>query len=190
MAWKSATNFLLILALVILGFSAITSESRHLRRINRRSIFDPVAICKHAVHYSKICEEVASASPHVTSPVGLIEASLDAAIVKAQKARVEVSSLMKAKGKDYPGIKGSTLSACYDNYDLAVDALRNSQNLVKTGGNHADLMTELSAAGTMVTTCQDGIDEVPEMSNPIGSLHINLDHHVSNCLNLGANLLH
>ena len=56
----------------------------------------------------------------------------------------------------------------------------------RSGGGSADLMTELSAAGTFSTDCEDIFDERPELRSPIPGAQRHISRLVSNCLDLAA----
>ncbi|KAJ4768910.1 Pectinesterase inhibitor domain containing protein [Rhynchospora pubera] len=177
----AAVVFLVLFALVATG------ESRLMRHTNRIALFNPTTMCKDDIQYQKICLKVAKASG-ATSPNALVQANVEAAITTTQQAAIQVGKLMNSSSQDYQGIMGSALHACQESYDSLLDALHQSQVLLQTRGSHDDLMTQLSAASTHVTTCTDSVGEVPEASYPPEKVHSLLGKLVSNTLDLGAKL--
>lgn len=149
MAGKPSAVVFLGILVILLAFVATTGESRRLRITKHIALFDPSTLCKDATQYAKLCERVASREVdgiRVTSPATLVEASVATAINSAEKVSVQVASLMKSSSDDYKGIMGSALQACKESYDSTIDALQQSQTLLKDRGSHDDLMTQLSAA--------------------------------------------
>ncbi|KAJ1688476.1 hypothetical protein LUZ63_019866 [Rhynchospora breviuscula] len=177
----AAVVFLVLFAL------AVTGESRLMRHTNRIALFDPTTMCKDATQFQKVCLKVAKASG-ATSPNALVQANVEAAITTTQQVSKQVEKLMNSSSQDYQGIMGSALSACRESYDSTLDALQQSQALLQNRGSHDDLMTQLSAASTFVTTCKDSLGEVPEASYPPEKVHTLLHKLVSNTLDLGAKL--
>jgi Plant invertase/pectin methylesterase inhibitor len=76
----------------------------------------------------------------------VVEASVNMAVKDAHRALAEVSFLTSGRRKNYPGLTGSVLHSCKENYDSAVASLHNTLRILSGHGSHNDLMSELAAA--------------------------------------------
>ncbi|OEL23883.1 hypothetical protein BAE44_0015101 [Dichanthelium oligosanthes] len=146
-----------------------------------------VALCQQ-MHYKTLCTTMASL-PGVATPEQLLDVSLRITAVKAAMAAMKLDQAMKSGGD---GDKGdgmaSSLESCRESYASLVDSLNSTRETLKSGGGNADLMSELSAAGTFSTDCEDIFDERPELEPPIPGAQRHIRRLVSNCLDLAATI--
>ncbi|XP_073004052.1 uncharacterized protein [Typha latifolia] len=175
---------LLAAATLLLALLAASGEARHLHRINRHSLFNAAALCRNAQHID-LCNDLAK-SPGVSSPLSLVGAAVRIAASKAERAQTEVGQLVASPATSK--ILKECLQSCQDSYGSALDSLHHTENLLHSGGRHADVMTELTAASTFVETCSDSFDDFPEVQSPIDHLQSNLGKLVSTSLDLAAAL--
>lgn len=80
----------------------------------------------------------------------------------------------------------SSLESCKESYASLVESLESTRKTLNSGGSSADIMSELSAAGTFSTDCEDIFDERPELQSPIPGAQRHISRLVSNCLDLAA----
>ncbi|KAL6615872.1 hypothetical protein ACP70R_038142 [Stipagrostis hirtigluma subsp. patula] len=145
------------------------------------------AICQQ-VHYKTLCTTLTTL-PGVTTPVLLLDTALHIAATKAALAEMKLDEAIKAStGKGMP--LASSLQSCRESYASLVDSLQSTRNTLKSGGASADLMSELSAAGTFSTDCEDIFDERPELKSPIPGVQRHVSRLVSNCLDIAATIKH
>ncbi|PNT72672.1 uncharacterized protein LOC100845383 [Brachypodium distachyon] len=181
----------LILAAVLTASTSSTDAARAFRSNGRRLIGvssqeDCIAICQQ-VHYKTLCSTLATL-PGVTTPQLLLEAALRVAAAKAALAEMRLDVAMKAGGAAMGNAMSSSLQSCKDSYASLVDALETSRATLRDGGRKDDLMSELSAAGTYSTDCQDIFDERPELKLPIPGTQRHVTRLVSNCIDLAATI--
>jgi pectinesterase inhibitor-like protein len=138
------TKILLPAAFLLIFVSVVTS----INHADHLSAFDPAAFCKHTAPFKSLCTEVVHTAHgfSITSPVKVVAASVNTAVKDAQCALAEVSFLTSGRRKNYPGLTGSVLHSCKENYDSAVASLHNALRILSSHGSHDDLMTELTAA--------------------------------------------
>ncbi|XP_062208549.1 uncharacterized protein LOC133910040 [Phragmites australis] len=144
-----------------------------------------VAICQQ-VHYTTLCATMTTL-PGVTTPLQLLDTALRITATKAAMTEVKLDQAMKlASGMG--NAMSSSLESCKESYASLVDSLQTTRNTLKSDGSNADLMSELSAAGTYSTDCEDIFDERPELQSPIPGAQRHVSRLVSNCLDLAATI--
>ena len=136
------------------------------------------------MHYKTLCTTMATL-PGVATPEQLLDTSLRITAVKAAMAAMKLDAAMRSGGDKGDGM-ASSLQSCRESYASLVDSLRSTRDTLRSGGSSADLMTELSAAGTFSTDCEDIFDERPELRSPIPGAQRHISRLVSNCLDLAA----
>ncbi|XP_062185872.1 uncharacterized protein LOC133889357 [Phragmites australis] len=143
------------------------------------------AICQQ-MHYKTLCTTMTTL-PGVTTPLQLLDTALRITATKAAIAEMKLDQAIKsASGKGNAML--SSLESCRESYASLVDSLQSTRNTLKSGGSSADLMSELSAAGTYSTDCEDIFDERPELQSPIPGAQRHISRLVSNCLDLAATI--
>jgi len=136
------------------------------------------------MHYKTLCTTMATL-PGVATPEQLLDTSLRITEVKAAMAAMKLDAAMRSGGDMGDGM-ASSLQSCRESYASLVDSLNSTRDTLRSGGSSADLMTELSAAGTFSTDCEDIFDERPELRSPIPGAQRHISRLVSNCLDLAA----
>ncbi|KAF8696143.1 hypothetical protein HU200_037035 [Digitaria exilis] len=145
-----------------------------------------LALCQQ-MHYKTLCTTMATL-PGVTTPEQLLDTSLRITAVKAAMAEMKLDEAIKSgEGKGEVGM-ASSLQSCRESYASLVDSLNSTRETLKSGGRSADIMTELSAAGTYSTDCDDIFEERPELQSPIPGAQRHITRLVSNCLDLAATI--
>ncbi|KAJ1285007.1 hypothetical protein BS78_03G247900 [Paspalum vaginatum] len=144
-----------------------------------------VALCQQ-MHYKTLCTTMTTL-PGVTTPEQLLDASLRITAVKAAMAAMKLDEAIKSGSAKGNGM-ASSLESCRESYASLVDSLNTTRDTLKKGGSNADLMSELSAAGTFSTDCEDIFDERPELQSPIPGAMRHVSRLVSNCLDLAATI--
>ncbi|PUZ55173.1 hypothetical protein GQ55_5G190700 [Panicum hallii var. hallii] len=142
-----------------------------------------MALCQQ-MHYKTLCTTMATL-PGVATPEQLLDTSLRITAVKAAMAAMKLDAAIRSGGDKGDGM-ASSLQSCRESYASLVDSLNSTRDTLKSGGSSADLMTELSAAGTFSTDCEDIFDERPELQSPIPGAQRHISRLVSNCLDLAA----
>ncbi|KAF3334700.1 Plant invertase/pectin methylesterase inhibitor [Carex littledalei] len=172
-------TLLTIVFLLVFVSVARSTDGRSTDHADHLLTFNPTAFCKHTAPFKNLCTKVVHTAHglSMTSPLMVVEANVNTAVEEAQHALAEISSLAIGRRKNYPGMTGSVLRSCKENYDSAVASLHNTQRILS------------SRTGTFVGTCTDDLETVPEMKYPIHSLHTKLEHLVRNCLDLAAVLI-
>lgn len=135
----------LLASAFLLIFVSVARSTNHADHL---STFNPTAFCNHAAPFKNLCTEVVHTAHglSMTSPMMVVEASVNMAVKEAQRALAEVSFLTIGRRKNYPGMMGSVLNSCKDNYNSAVASLHNTQRILNRHGSHDNLMNELTAA--------------------------------------------
>jgi len=136
------------------------------------------------MHYKTLCTTMATL-PGVATPEQLLDTSLRITEVQAAMAAMKLDAAMRSGGDKGDGM-ASSLQSCRESYASLVDSLNSTRDTLRSGGGSADLMTELSAAGTFSTDCEDIFDERPELQSPIPGAQRHISRLVSNCLDLAA----
>ncbi|KAL5226739.1 hypothetical protein ABZP36_015004 [Zizania latifolia] len=138
------------------------------------------------VHYKTLCSTLTTL-PGVATPQQLLDAALRVAATKAAVAETRLGEALKS-----PKAKGtamsSSLESCKQSYASLVASLQSARDKLKSGGSHDDIMSELSAAGTFSTDCEDIFDERPELKSPIPGAQRHVSRLVNNCLDLAATI--
>ncbi|CAO2166087.1 unnamed protein product [Urochloa humidicola] len=145
-----------------------------------------MALCQQ-MHYKTLCTTMATL-PGVATPEQLLDTSLRITAVKAATAVMKLDKAIKSGGGGEGQGMASSLESCRDSYASLVDSLNSTRETLKTGGSSADIMTELSAAGTYSTDCEDIFEERPELHSPIPGAQRHIERLVSNCLDLAATI--
>lgn len=138
------------------------------------------------MHYKTLCSTMTTL-PGVTTPEQLLDASLRITAVKAAMAEMKLDNAIKA-GSAQGNPMMSSLKTCKESYASLVDSINTTRNTLKSGGSNADIMSELSAAATFSTDCEDTFDERPELKSPIPGAQRHISRLVSNCLDLAATI--
>ncbi|CAL4947902.1 unnamed protein product [Urochloa decumbens] len=144
------------------------------------------ALCQQ-LHYKTLCTTMATL-PGVATPEQLLDTSLRITAVKAAMAEMKLDRAIKSGGGGEGEGMASSLESCKESYASLLDSLNTARGTLKAGGSSADMMTELSAAGTYSTDCQDIFDERPELQSPIPGAQRHIQRLVSNCLDLAATM--
>lgn len=139
------------------------------------------------MHYKTLCTTMTTL-PGVTTPELLLDASLRITAVKAAMAEAKLDEAMKAPGAAQGNPLKSCLETCKESYASLVDSVNTSRDTLKNGGSNADLMSELSAAGTYSTDCSDSFEEWPDLQSPIPGAQRHITRLISNCLDLAATI--
>lgn len=139
------------------------------------------------MHYKTLCSTMATL-PGVTTPLQLLDTSLRITAVKAAMAEMKLDEAMKSGSVDKGDGMASSLQSCRESYASLVDSLNSTRDTLKSGGRSADIMTELSAAGTYSTDCEDIFEERPELQSPIPGAQRHITRLVTNCLDLAATI--
>lgn len=142
-------TLLTIVFLFVFVSVARSTDGRSTNHADHLLTFNPTAFCKHAAPFENLCTKVVHTAHglSMTSPLMVVEANVNTAVEEAQHALAEISSLAIGRRKNYPGMAGSVLRSCKENYDSAVASLQNTQRILSSRtGNHDDLMNELTAA--------------------------------------------
>ncbi|KAL6840517.1 hypothetical protein ACP4OV_030327 [Aristida adscensionis] len=146
-----------------------------------------IALCEQ-VHYKTLCTTLTTL-PGVTTPLQLLDTALHITVTKAAMAEMKLDHAIRWSGGQGGGAGlASSLQSCRDSYASLVDSLESCRNTLKDGGSSADLMTELSAAGTFATDCEDIFEERPGLKSPIPGAMRHVSRLVSNCLDLAATI--
>jgi pectinesterase inhibitor-like protein len=138
------------------------------------------------MHYKTLCTTMTTL-PGVTTPEQLLDASLRITAVKAAMAETKLDEAINSGGAQGNPMM-SSLETCKESYASLVDSINTSGDTLKNGGSNADLMTELSAAATYSTDCEDTFEERPELQSPIPGAQRHISRLVSNCLDLAATI--
>ncbi|CAO2197940.1 unnamed protein product [Urochloa humidicola] len=163
---------------------APSSDGRHLFATTGRA--ELMALCQQ-MHYKTLCTTMATL-PGVATPEQLLDTSLRITAVKAAMAAMKLDKAIKSGGGGEGQGMASSLESCRESYASLVDSLNSTRETLKTGGSSADIMTELSAAGTYSTDCEDIFEERPELHSPIPGAQRHIERLVSNCLDLAATI--
>jgi Plant invertase/pectin methylesterase inhibitor len=134
------TVLLAVFLLILVSVARSTNHADHL------SAFNPTAFCTNTAPFKSLCTEVIHTGLDMTSPMKVVEASVNMAVKDAHRALAEVSFLTSGRRKNYPGLTGSVLHSCKENNDSAVASLHNTLRILSGHGSHNDLMSELAAA--------------------------------------------
>lgn len=140
------------------------------------------------LHYKTLCTTMTTL-PGVTTPEQLLDTALRITGVKAAMAETKLDEAIKSSGGAQAGNPlMSSLETCKESYASLVDSINTSRDTLKSGGSNSDLMTELSAAATYSTDCEDTFEERPELVSPIPGAQRHISRLVSNCLDLAATI--
>ncbi|RCV26953.1 hypothetical protein SETIT_5G286800v2 [Setaria italica] len=145
-----------------------------------------IALCQQ-MHYKTLCTTMAML-PGVSTPEQLLDTSLRITAVKAAMAAMKLDQAIKSGGGAEGEGMASSLQSCRESYASLVDSLNSTRDTLRSGGSSADLMSELSAAGTFSTDCEDIFDERPELKSPIPGAQRHISRLVSNCLDLASTI--
>lgn len=138
------------------------------------------------MHYKTLCTTMTTL-PGVMTPEQLLDASLRITAVKAAMTEMKLDRAIKSSGAQGNAMM-SSLETCKESYASLVDSINTTRNTLKSGGSNADIMSELSAAATFSTDCEDTFDERPELKSPIPGAQRHISRLVSNCLDLAATI--
>ncbi|KAK3165201.1 hypothetical protein QOZ80_1AG0030190 [Eleusine coracana subsp. coracana] len=156
-----------------------------------RRLFGPLgcgecaALCQQ-VHYKTLCTTMTTL-PGVNTPVQLLDTALRITAVKAAMAEMKLDEAIRSSAGQGTAMT-SSLDSCKESYASLVDSLQSTRKTLNSGGSSADIMSELSAAGTFSTDCEDIFDERPELQSPIPGAQRHVSRLVSNCLDLAATI--
>jgi pectinesterase inhibitor-like protein len=138
------------------------------------------------IHYKTLCSTMATL-PGVTTPLQLLDVSLRITTTKAAMAVIKLDEAIRSSAGQGTAM-ASSLESCKESYASLVDSLQSARKTLGSGGSNADVMSELSAAGTYSTDCEDIFDERPELHSPIPGAQRHISRLVSNCLDLAATI--
>jgi pectinesterase inhibitor-like protein len=138
------------------------------------------------IHYKTLCSTMATL-PGVTTPLQLLDVSLRITTTKAAMAVMKLDEAIRPSSGQGTAM-ASSLESCKESYASLVDSLQSARKTLGSGGSNADVMSELSAAGTYSTDCEDIFDERPELHSPIPGAQRHISRLVSNCLDLAATI--
>ncbi|ERN02692.1 probable pectinesterase/pectinesterase inhibitor 61 [Amborella trichopoda] len=173
MASALSLSLALLSATLFLASAPATDASRPSRGLG--------SVCRHT-DYPTLCQSALGRRQHV-DPISATAASVKALMAKTAQARAYAQRLITS-GRVYGMGKGN-LKVCKENYS---DALANLATSLKNlhSRAHADLLSNLSAVGTDIDTCDDGYKETPGLRSPMVNYQKNLSKMASNCLALAT----
>ncbi|KAK1269940.1 hypothetical protein QJS04_geneDACA005077 [Acorus gramineus] len=158
---------------------------RHHKTINPTATATPAdALCKQTGYPSLCASSVGPvlSLPRSVSPADLTTTNIQATIVKTIQARSLATNLINSHSGSK--IYKANINVCLENYDATLDSLRDSIKTIRSNGSHDDLMINLSAALTGITTCDDAFTETPGMASPLAQVNSVLGMLAKNCLEL------
>ncbi|KAG1347029.1 putative pectinesterase/pectinesterase inhibitor 26 [Cocos nucifera] len=174
---------LALLAVLLLASSFSTAESRLLHRIDHRRRFPVPPVCNvcRRAEFPRLCESFVPEVRTVTAD-SVIEATVQAAISRAQVAKALADKLMDSPSTDSE-VKGG-LDMCRQNFEMLVLDLQKVLENLKGTGSRNDLMSNLSAALADIDSCDESFNESPGRKSPVSHLTSNLRKLALNSLSL------